>query len=136
MEVKAVDKSEVLLLSDGHCFRNQIVQLCKIKKRGVGGGVHFESGSLFTLIQLVNQQYGVTFIPHLAVMHLSPQERKTRVKPIKGKCPVRTVSMIRHRTVLKASIAEALQQTIRKQIPPEVLRVLGKSDYELNPIYE
>ena len=56
-----LNAGDVWLLSEGHCLRNQIVRICSLRgKSGVFRNVRFESGSLETVIRLVDQGSGYT----------------------------------------------------------------------------
>jgi LysR family hydrogen peroxide-inducible transcriptional activator len=80
----------LLLLEEGHCFRDQAIAACKMP-RGVGGeraGEIMEGSSLSTLVQMVGAGIGVTLIPEMAaevesrsapvVLHRLPAPRPSR----------------------------------------------------------
>jgi LysR family hydrogen peroxide-inducible transcriptional activator len=103
--------SDILLLQDGHCFREGVLNLCKTPKKI--GEDHFElqSGSFETLINLANEGLGMTLLPFLNTLELD-QEKKNNLKYFKDPSPAREVSLIYHKSELKIQITEALQEVI------------------------
>jgi LysR family hydrogen peroxide-inducible transcriptional activator len=60
-----LDGSEMWMLQDGHCFRTQIVKFCSLprERATVFKNIHFQSGSLDTLRNVVRRNRGYTMIP-------------------------------------------------------------------------
>lgn len=117
-----LDQSDIWLLGEGHCLRNQIVRLCSVRKRrNVLTNVTFESGSLETLKRLVDHSKGYTLLPHLAVMNLNSAESKRRVKPFNRPIPTREVSLVYRKKHLKGSILNGLSQCILDSVPKALL---------------
>jgi len=103
--------SDILLLQDGHCFREGVLNLCKTPKKI--GEDHFElqSGSFETLVNLANEGLGMTLLPFLNTLELD-KEKKNNLKYFKDPSPAREVSLIYHKSELKIQITEALQEVI------------------------
>jgi LysR family hydrogen peroxide-inducible transcriptional activator len=108
--------SDLWLLHEGHCFRDQVVRLCSEvipRGGGIGGGgaggrpLHFESGNLETLKRLVESSGGITLLPYLAVADLGERER-ARVRPFVPPAPSRWVRLVRGKAYLKRALVEAL----------------------------
>ena len=91
-EVRAseIELSDVWLLEDGHCFRDQVFQICKRKRsdNSPKKSLRFESGSLEVLRELVEAGMGITFLPDLAVRKLTSNQHKKRIKPFAAPVPV------------------------------------------------
>ncbi|MFX0556650.1 LysR substrate-binding domain-containing protein [Maribacter sp. CXY002] len=106
-----LDVSDILLLQDGHCFREGVLNLCKATKKL--GEDHFElqSGSFETLINLSNEGLGMTLLPFLNTLELD-KEKKENLKYFKDPSPAREVSLIYHKSELKIQITEALRDVI------------------------
>ena len=76
----------LLLLEEGHCFREQAIAVCKLPPRPTGEIM--EGSSLTTLVQMVGAGIGVTLIPEMAaevelrsapvVLHKLPEPRPKR----------------------------------------------------------
>jgi LysR family hydrogen peroxide-inducible transcriptional activator len=105
-----LDISDILLLRDGHCFREGVLNLCKTPKLGEE---HFrlQSGSFETLINLSNEGLGMTLLPYLNTVELD-ETKKKYLKYFKEPSPAREVSLIYHKKELKAQITEALKDVI------------------------
>jgi len=103
--------SDILLLQDGHCFRDGVLNLCKTPKKV--GEEHFQlqSGSFETLINLSNEGLGMTLLPFLNTLELDAT-KKENLKFFKEPSPAREVSLIYHKSELKIQITEALRDVI------------------------
>jgi LysR family hydrogen peroxide-inducible transcriptional activator len=71
-----LDSDSILLLEDGHCLRDHALAACKI--RGTEKVRRFGASSLLTLIEMVDADLGITFLPEMA--RGSTLLRNTRVK--------------------------------------------------------
>ncbi len=112
LEAGDLDINEILLLQDGHCFRNGILNLCKSSKTDKSRSFELKSGSFETLVKLSNEGLGVTLLPYLHTLDLNEKD-KTNIIPFKDPKPSREVSLIFPKNELKLHIIEALQQTIK-----------------------
>jgi LysR family hydrogen peroxide-inducible transcriptional activator len=121
----------VWLMPEGHCFRTQVLHLCKLHKRaqrpGDGASIRFESGSFETLIRLVDAGLGLTILPELVVRSLPPATRRARVRPFEGVTPVREISFVRIREHLRRAEADAIVDALLDTLPEEVVVHDGKA---------
>ena len=63
-----LDNTELLLLSEGHCLAQQVMDLCHIRERDTSGDMaDLRASSLETLLQLVAAGFGSTLVPALAI---------------------------------------------------------------------
>lgn len=117
-----INASDLWLLSDGHCMKNQVLQLCNRRKEK-GNGTHFEfrSGSIETLRRMVETGKGMTILPWLAVPGLSSKQQEA-VRYFKTPEPVREISIVTHRAQLKKAIVDALSNVITETIPKHLKR--------------
>lgn len=113
-----VQKEDFWVLQQGHCFRDQVINLCDQSLSGPKN-FHYESGSLEGLKNMVNRYKGVTLLPELATLELS-EEEKTRLRPFEGVPPTREVSIILNRSFLKQKLVELLYKEITDSIPQEM----------------
>ncbi|WP_439488967.1 hydrogen peroxide-inducible genes activator [Algoriphagus sp.] len=111
-------KEDFWVLQQGHCFRDQVINLCDQSLSGPKN-FHYESGSLEGLKNMVNRYKGVTLLPELATLELS-EEEKTRLRPFEGTSPTREVSIILNRSFLKQKLVELLFKEITDSIPEEM----------------
>ena len=65
-----LDVSDVLLLQDGHCFRDGVINLCKASKDLSNEHFQLQSGSFETLVNLADEDMGMTLLPHLNTLEL------------------------------------------------------------------
>ena len=102
---------ELLLLQDGHCFRDNILNLCKNKSVSKDNHFQLQSGSFETLIKLADEGLGITLLPYLHTLNLSEVDQTKLVHFMEPK-PAREVSLIYPKTELKIHIIDALRTTI------------------------
>lgn len=98
VDAQDLEGEEVLLLEDGHCFRDQALEVCQAH-RGIESK-NYSATSLETLRQLVAAGVGVTLIPQLAVPEeIKPSDRvryipfKIRSKAHGAEHPMRTLGL-------------------------------------------
>ena len=106
-----LENEKVLLLQDGHCFRNSALNICKINHE-VPLPFEIKSGSFETLVQLVEEGLGITLLPYLHTRKLS-EKQQLNLKSFETPEPAREVSMVYHQRKLKLHIIEALHDKIR-----------------------
>lgn len=105
-----IDLKDLILLSKGNCMRDQIMELC-LARRDMPSHYYFESGSLDTLMRIVNCTSSMTIIPEMALEYI-PADRKSQVKMLAKGAASRRIAMVVRRTYVKGSIIKALEQTI------------------------
>ncbi|CAH8293638.1 LysR family hydrogen peroxide-inducible transcriptional activator [Mariniflexile fucanivorans] len=111
INVDDLDISDMLLLEDGHCFRDGVINLCKAFKDQSEEQFQLESGSIETLIKLSNEGLGMTLLPYLHTLDMSEKETKN-LRYFNEPVPAREVSLIYHKSELKMQIIVALQDVI------------------------
>ena len=91
--IKTSDLSNELLwlLDEGHCFRDQLVKYCQLKAAKTSQSA-YSLGSIETFMRIVENGQGVTFIPELATMQLTPTQKEL-VRPFAIPIPTREVVM-------------------------------------------
>ena len=115
-----IDVRHLWLLEEGHCMRSQIMNLCELKSRvQEDNNFHYEAGSIETLKKMVEMQNGITILPKLALLDLSPQQLKM-VRRFKAPAPVREVSLVTHRSLVKKRMLGALQREILLAVPQDM----------------
>lgn len=111
IDVSDLDINDMLLLEDGHCFRDGVINLCKVFKSHSDDQFQLESGSIETLIKLSNEGLGMTLLPYLHTLDINDIE-KENLHYFNEPSPAREVSIIYHKSELKMQIIEALQDVI------------------------
>ncbi len=117
IRIEDIDFKELILLSRGNCMRDQILELCQAA-RNIPARFYFESGSLDTLMRMVDCTSSMTIIPEMALEFI-PLSRRNRVKSIAKGATSRRVALAVSRTYVKQSIVEALTETILKCVNQE-----------------
>jgi LysR family hydrogen peroxide-inducible transcriptional activator len=105
-----IDLKDLVLLSKGNCMRDQIMELC-LARRDMPANYYFESGSLDTLMRIVNCTSAMTIIPEMALEYI-PSDRKSQVKTLAKGATSRRIAIVVRRTYVKNSIINALERTI------------------------
>lgn len=111
IEITDLNLNEILLLQDGHCFRDGILNLCKNQNEGDQKSFQIESGSFETLIKLADEGLGFTLLPYLHTLDLKEKD-KLKLRHFKEPKPAREVSLIYPKSELKIQIIDALRSTI------------------------
>jgi LysR family hydrogen peroxide-inducible transcriptional activator len=102
--------NDLLLLRDGHCFRNSIENLCFDCSEYVGK-FELKSGSFETLINLVDQNLGITFLPYLHTLKLN-ENQKEMLHNFKNPKPAREVSLVYHKSEVKIHIIDEIKKLL------------------------
>ncbi|MDI9258133.1 MULTISPECIES: LysR substrate-binding domain-containing protein [Flavobacterium] len=120
IEVSDLNVNEILLLQDGHCFRDGILNLCKNQNQEEKSSFQIESGSFETLIKLADEGLGTTLLPYLHTLDL-PEKDAQKLKHFVEPKPAREVSLIFPKNELKIHIIDALRSTISGVIKGAIL---------------
>ena len=118
--VKATDivNEKLLLLDEGHCLRDQALDVCGT---GSSGREEVRATSLETLRQMVGMGLGVTLLPALAVSEAPASMRKNvEVRPFRDPSPGRVIGLVwRKRAPLQETFSR-VADTLRKNLPKGV----------------
>ncbi|MBQ2844205.1 MAG: hydrogen peroxide-inducible genes activator [Alistipes sp.] len=112
VRIEDIDLKDLVILSAGNCMRDQIIELCQAKRQ-MPSHFSFESGSLETLMRIVDCTQALTIIPEMAIDFI-PENRRDRVKQLAKGATSRKISVAVRRTYVKGSIIKALNETILK----------------------
>lgn len=104
-----LEKMDVLVLEDGHCFREHVLKLCQTPNPT--NSFNLKSGSFETLIHLANDGLGMTLLPYLQTRNLSPKN-KENLRPFESPEPAREISLIYSKSQLKLPVIESLAVNI------------------------
>lgn len=131
--IEALREMRLLLLEEGHCFREQALSFCKMQSppREV-----LDASSLSTLVQMVGAGMGVTLIPEMAVA-VETRSASVSVTRFKDPQPSRTIGMVWRKTTplarqllqiseVVALSADALREQGRPTLKPKPPKRRGK----------
>jgi len=122
IRVKDIATPELWLLSDGHCFRDQVINLCSFKNSTNSAlPFHFEAGSLETIMNIIDKEGGMTIIPELATLGMS-ELRYDNVRTFSDSNPLREVSLVYSRHFAKTKLIELLWKEIVASMPEKLLQ--------------
>ena len=108
-------KMQLLLLEEGHCFRDQALAFCSMRSALPREGL--DGSSLSTLVQLVGAGIGVTLIPDMAV-GVETRSANVSVARFKGVQPKRTIGMIWRKTSPLADQFHQIAQVVKRAAQP------------------
>ncbi len=106
-----LDLDDILLLEDGHCFRDGVINLCKAHHLASSDSFQLESGSFETLIKLSDEGLGMTLLPYMHTIDL-PEKQQKYLHYFEDPSPAREVSLIYPKSELKMQIIDALHEVI------------------------
>ncbi|WP_018127028.1 LysR substrate-binding domain-containing protein [Balneola vulgaris] len=112
---------ELWLLNEGHCFRDQTIKLCKQTNDKIkNNNVTFESGNLETLKRLVEQDFGITLMPYLAMQDHDTRCANGVIKEFMDPVPTRKIRLVYSREFLKQNVVSAFAEAIKESLPEEL----------------
>ena len=117
LELDDLSNSDLLILEDGHCFRNQVLNLCSLDD--LNKQYELKSGSFETLINLSKNGPWMTIIPYLHSNNLSSNNIQNII-PFEDPAPAREISMIYSKSQLKLPVINALMDTISSVIRGQI----------------
>lgn len=118
-----IDMERIWLLNEGHCLRNQVLDLCgdHIEKLQAERPYMYESSNVETLRKMVDTNKGLTVLPEFATFEFS-EDRMERVRYFKDPEPVREISMVTTNHFVKITLLQNIMDSILKLVP-EKMRV-------------
>ncbi len=106
----------LLLLGEGHCFREQVLELCPaIDSHKQKNLVQIEGGSLETLRHMVAGGLGITILPDSALHHNSYSEDTFAVRPFIKPVPMRAIALVWRDSFPRPKAIEVVRQAVPKE---------------------
>ena len=100
---------DLWVLNEGNCFRNQTLNICSRPKQEK---IRYESGSLETIMNILDNSTGFSVVPELSL-----KDRVKKGLEFRDKVPSREVSLVVHHSFTKEVLLEKLSEAILNQIP-------------------
>src|SRR5690606_11436523 len=115
------------LLNEGHCMRNQVLDLCgdHVEKLQADKKFRYESSNVETLRKMVDRNGGLTVLPELATVEFT-EDFMENIRYFEDPEPVREVSLITSDHFVRLSLLQSLMDEILKLVP-EKMRVQKKN---------
>lgn len=111
LSLKDLAHERLLLLEDGHCLRDQALDVCQLAGAGEMGG--FQATSLETLRQMVAANVGVTLLPALAVKPPVARSENIHLLGFRDASPSRRIAMVWRRSSAMGGFLQQLAQVFR-----------------------
>ncbi|MFV0419535.1 MAG: hydrogen peroxide-inducible genes activator [Dysgonomonas sp.] len=121
LEEDDLNINRLWLLEEVHCFRGQILRICNMRKRKSSHSLFsYEAGSINTLINIVDNNSGLTIIPEMAIDDLT-EKQKRNVRQLKGISPVREISLVTRREFLRERVLDIIISEVKEAVPQSLL---------------
>jgi len=111
LDEQDLDVKDILLLDEGHCFRDNILNICRMTSNEPKQ-FDLKIGNFDALIKLSKDGMGMTLLPYLQTEDLCEKDRKY-LRNFKKPEPAREVSLIHAKDIFKKNITDALFKTIK-----------------------
>jgi LysR family hydrogen peroxide-inducible transcriptional activator len=119
IEVDSIDENRLLLLEDGHCLKDHALSACN--RPELRANAAMMGTSLHTLVQMVDNGLGVTFIPAMAIEAGILDGTGVDAKPLKSDHGFRRIALIWRRSSPRENefqlMADSLREIVREVIP-------------------
>ena len=119
VDVGAIDESRMLLLEDGHCLKDHALSACN--RPDLRAHAAMMGTSLHTLVQMVDNGLGLTFIPAIAIEAGILDGTEVDARPLRSAHSSREIALIWRRSSPRESefqmLATALRQIIADVVP-------------------
>ncbi|MDH5424648.1 MAG: hydrogen peroxide-inducible genes activator [Gammaproteobacteria bacterium] len=124
---KDLDKTDLLLLSEGHCLAQQAMDVCRLKERKDQGEMaDLRASSLETLLQLVSAGFGTTLVPALAMRGSWTSGSGIVARKLEFKNAYRCVSLVFRKSYPRQQALQAFAQIILDSLPDTVSPLMNK----------
>ncbi len=120
IDISKIDLSKVWLLENVHCFRGQIERICKANSTSKHSTIKFESGSINTLLNVVDINPGLTIIPEMHAMAL-PEDKQDSLRAFKDTTAVREVCMVVNKNNAKVAMQKCIIDIVKNSVPKSML---------------
>jgi LysR family hydrogen peroxide-inducible transcriptional activator len=121
IEVDAIDENRMLLLEDGHCLKDHALSACN--RPDLRAHAAMMGTSLHTLVQMVDNGLGLTFIPSMAIEAGILQGTRVDARPLRSDHGFRRVALIWRRSSPRENEFQLLSAALRRiigEIVPEI----------------
>ncbi len=124
IDLGALAADELLLLTEGHCFRDQALAACRLKAPAEGADM--SATSLETIINLVGAGQGITLAPALATKGAWTADLGVILRKLDQGTAYRDIGLIYRVGFPREAVLEQVADVIRGAVPSTV-RALGKT---------
>src|SRR5204862_926780 len=112
VDVDAIDENRMLMLEDGHCLKDHALAACN--RPELRAHAAMMGTSLHTLIQMVDNGLGLTFIPSMAIEAGILDGTRVHAKPLRSNHGFRRIALIWRRSSTRENEFQLLAATLRR----------------------
>jgi LysR family hydrogen peroxide-inducible transcriptional activator len=112
IEAAAIDENRLLLLEDGHCLKDQALAACK--RPELRAEAAMMGTSLHTLVQMVDNGLGLTFVPAMAIDAGILKGTRVDARPLRSKQGFRRIALVWRRSSPREEEFRLLAATLRQ----------------------
>ena len=111
----------IWLLNEGHCMRNQVLDLCsdQIQRLQAARPYRYESSNVETLRKMVEKNNGLTVLPELATFEFT-EDQQDRLRYFEDPEPVREISLVTNDHFVRLTLLQSLIDEISKLVPEKM----------------
>ena len=122
LDATSIDPSELLLLTDGHCLRDQIYEACKIETSSAPNdkGPKTQRTSLSTILSLVGSGMGVTLVPAMSLSGSWMTDGGIVVRPEQSGTAGRMVRLVHRKGYHRMTLVDRIANLIAASVPNTV----------------
>jgi len=129
-----LERTELLLLSEGHCLAQQVKDLCHLRQREQQGEqADLQAASLETLLQLVGAGFGSTLVPALAMRGSWTSGSGVVARQLDFRDAYRRVSLVLRKSFPRKSALSAFAEVILQNLPNTVHPLKGGKRVKTRP---
>ncbi len=122
ISIDKIDYNKLILLEQGHCFRNQVRTICKLRQnRKIKNNIIYTSGTLESLKKIVQINKGMTLLPAFSISDF-PKKELDHIRHFTSPVPVREIGLIYHSNYIKTTLMKGIEKLIQQKIAPLVKR--------------
>jgi LysR family hydrogen peroxide-inducible transcriptional activator len=107
-----IDENRLLLLEDGHCLKDHALSACN--RPELRAHAAMMGTSLHTLVQMVDNGLGLTFVPGMAIEAGILTGTDVEAKPLRSDHPYRRIALIWRRSSPRENEFQLLATTLRR----------------------
>ncbi|MEO0909636.1 MAG: LysR substrate-binding domain-containing protein, partial [Pseudomonadota bacterium] len=106
-----LDKEDLLLLEEGHCMRDQAIELCRLQRSTTLNS--FGAASLTTIIQMVTNGMGLTLLPEMS-LEVETKNKEIKLLRFDDPQPSRSIGLVWRKTSPRREDFLELGELIRR----------------------
>ena len=113
-DVEDLPEESILLLEDGHCLRDHALSACRIQNADKVSSI--SASSLLTLVQMVDADLGVTYLPEMAINSALLRNTAIRTRPMESGS-FRQIGLVWRKASTRGEEFRMLGEFIRQHAP-------------------